>query len=145
MRQLVKKKCERTMKPGKLDMKLMEISEPSPTSHATASEAAALPVSGIQGTGEKWATGQSSKIIPPKTEICIAAWNVRTGHHVGQKEIIAKELKNYKISIAAVSELRLTGSGIMSIQPPSESYAMTLYYSGGEKQGVALGLRWIAE
>ena len=70
----------------------------------------------------------------PKSEIRIATWNVRTGHHVGQKEIVAMELSKCKISIAALSEQRLTGSGMLTIQPPAMDEKMTLFYSSGGKQ-----------
>jgi exonuclease III len=79
------------------------------------------------------------KLMTPKLEIRIAAWNVRTGHHVGQKEIIAMELSKCKISIAAVSELRCTGSGTLTIQPPTNGETMTLFYSGGEKREAGVG------
>ncbi|CAF0799104.1 unnamed protein product [Didymodactylos carnosus] len=103
-------------------------------------------MSGTQGTGEKWATGQTKKekrnkpkLTTPKSEIQIAAWNVRTAHNVGQKEIIAKELLNHKISIAALSELRLTGSGTTTVEPPITDEKMTLFYSGGEKREAGVG------
>ena len=72
--------------------------------------------------------------MTPKSEICIATWNVRTEHHVGQRGIIAMELSKCKISLAALSELRLTGSGMLTIQPPAMDETMTLFYSGGEKR-----------
>lgn len=72
-------------------------------------------------------------------EIRIAAWNVRTGHHVGQKEIIAKDLLSCKIDIAALSEVRLPGSGQMVVEPPSIDDQMTLYYSGGDKREAGVG------
>ncbi|MGH0125517.1 UNVERIFIED_CONTAM: hypothetical protein FKN15_043367 [Acipenser sinensis] len=84
--------------------------------HATTSRATNGPALGTQGAGEKWTTGRSIKAIKPKTEIRLAAWNVLTGHHVGQKEIIARELTNCKILIAALSELRLAGSRTTTIR-----------------------------
>ncbi|EYC22440.1 hypothetical protein Y032_0017g3350 [Ancylostoma ceylanicum] len=81
---------------------------------ATASGATDAPVLGTMGTGVKWTTGRKENAlrrikgkpgITPKKELRIAAWNVRTGHQVGQKEIIARELTRCKISIAALSEL----------------------------------------
>ncbi|MBN3281200.1 RTJK polymerase, partial [Polyodon spathula] len=108
-------------------------------SHATASGETAAPALGTQGAGEKWTTGQSIKAIKPKTEIRLAAWNVLTGHHVGQKEIIARELTNCKISIPALSELRLTGSRTTTIRVPDSDKTMTLYYSGGDKRQGSVG------
>ncbi len=104
----------RTGKPGKIGVKPMEIESKS-TANVTASGATDAPVLGTQDAGEKWITGQRKKIVTPKLEIKVAAWNVRTGHHVGQKEIIARELLKCKISIATLSELRMTGSGTMTI------------------------------
>ncbi|KAG2460450.1 CFDP2 protein, partial [Polypterus senegalus] len=92
-----------------------------------------------QGTGVKWATGRRPKLSTPKTELRIGAWNVRTGHHVGQKEIIVKELTTCKITIAAISELRLTGSGTMIVQPPAIDDQMTLFHSGGDKREAGVG------
>lgn len=110
------------------------------TSRATASGAADAPVLGIQGAGVKLATGRNqSKLISPKNNLYLAAWNVRTGHHVGQKELIAKELSSCNISIAALSELRLTGSGTMTVQLPTSTDSMTLFYSGGDKRAAGVG------
>lgn len=84
----------------------MDSSELNSSFNATASGAADAPVLGNQDAGEKWATGRRNrKIITLKVEIQIAVWNVRTGHHIGQKEIIAKELLSCKIDIPALSEL----------------------------------------
>lgn len=49
------------------------------------------------------------------------------------------ELSKCKISIAAVSELRLTGSGTLTIDPPTIDNTMTLFYSGGEKREAGVG------
>lgn len=119
----------------------MENHESNFTLKATASGAADAPALGNLDAGEKYATGQRNqrKIVTPKMEIRIAAWNVRTGHHVGQKEIIAKELLSCKIDIAALSEVRLTGSGQMVVEPPSIDDQMTLYYSGGDKREAGVG------
>lgn len=84
-------------------MNPMDSSELNSSFNVTASGAADAPVLGNQDAGEKWATGRRN--ITPKVEIQIAVWNVRTGHHVGQKEIIAKELLSSKIDIPALSEL----------------------------------------
>ncbi|CAM4496109.1 unnamed protein product [Leuciscus chuanchicus] len=119
----------------------MENYESNFTLNATASGAADAPALGNLDAGEKYATGRRNqrKIVTPKMEIRIAAWNVRTGHHVGQKEIIAKELLSCKIDIAALSEVRLTGSGQMVVEPPSIDDQMTLYYSGGDKREAGVG------
>lgn len=53
----------------------METDDASLT-HATASEVANALALGIQGAGEKRATGQWIKFTTQKMEICIATWNV---------------------------------------------------------------------
>lgn len=94
---------------------------------------------GKTGMKPMGAAGPKNKFFTPKSQVRVAAWNVRTGHHVGQKEIIAKELLDCKISIAAVSELRMIGSGEMTIRLPSEEVTMTFLYSGGEKCEAGVG------
>uniref|UniRef100_A0A914XR53 Endonuclease/exonuclease/phosphatase domain-containing protein n=1 Tax=Plectus sambesii TaxID=2011161 RepID=A0A914XR53_9BILA len=109
------------------------------TINATAFGAADALALGTQGAGEKWATGCRFKLFNTKTNIQIAAWNVQTGHHVGQKELIAAEIIKGKISIAALSELRITGSGTLTINPPKIDEVVTLYYSGGDKREAGVG------
>ena len=109
------------------------------TAHATAFEAAYAPASGNQDAGEKWATGQRKKLITTRAEVKIGTWNVRTGHHVGQKEIIARELFRCKISITALSEPRITGSGTLTIPSTITDDTMTLFYSGGQKREAGVG------
>uniref|UniRef100_A0A914XFE1 Endonuclease/exonuclease/phosphatase domain-containing protein n=1 Tax=Plectus sambesii TaxID=2011161 RepID=A0A914XFE1_9BILA len=109
------------------------------TINATAFGAADALVLGTQGAGEKWVTGRRSKLFNTKTNIQIAAWNVRTGHHVGQKELIAAEIIKGKISIATLSELRITGSGTLAINPPEINETVALYYSGGDKREAGVG------
>ncbi|KIH43775.1 endonuclease/exonuclease/phosphatase family protein [Ancylostoma duodenale] len=72
-----------------------------------------------------------------------ATCNIRTGHHVGQKEAVIRELLRYGISIAILSELRLTGSGRLRVASPDNNDEwMMLYYSGGEQhmEGVGFAL-----
>lgn len=116
--------------------------------NATASGAADVPALADnrgQGAGEKFATGQRTnwkqkhKLITPKLEVQLATWNVRTGYHVGQLEIIARELSRYKISITALSELRLTESGTKTIRIPGNGDEMTFFYSGGHKHIEGVG------
>lgn len=88
---------------------------------------------GTQDASEKWTTVQGNIRISLKVAINIGVWNVRKGHHVGQNEIIVQEIQRWNIQIAALSELRLMGSGTTSIKPSSSNEPMTLYYSGVEK------------
>ena len=107
-----------------------------------------------QGAAEKYTTGQlimderpdlqphqleRTKCVTPKRCLKLAAWNVRTGFHVGQRETIARELLRYGIAITALSELRLTGSGNMRIDAPDNDDWLTLYYSGGEQHTEGVG------
>lgn len=72
----------------------------------------------------------------------IRACNVRTGHQVGNREIIIRESLRFGIFIAVLSELRLTGSGSMRVQAPNSGESILLYYSGGSKhvQGVGFAV-----
>ncbi|EYC13705.1 hypothetical protein Y032_0043g876 [Ancylostoma ceylanicum] len=88
---------------------------------ATASGATDAPVLGTMGTGVKRTTGRKER------------------HQVGQKEIIARELTRCKISIAALSELRMNGSGAATIKVPDSDQTMTLYYSGGDEHREGVG------
>ena len=80
-------------------------------------DASALADNQDQGADEKFATGQQQqqlryqkpKTATPKTRIKIATWNVRTGYQVGYRQVIVSELLRYGISIAPLTELRLTG------------------------------------
>ncbi|CAF1594122.1 unnamed protein product [Adineta ricciae] len=133
----------RTGKPAKTGMKPMK-SKLKSTAHATAFGAADAPALGIQDAGEKLATGQrkgerEKKLITTRAEVKIAAWNVRTRHYVGQKEIIARELSRCKVSIAALTELRITGSGTTTIQHTPADDTMMLYYSRGQKREAGVG------
>lgn len=117
----------------------MESQRSALSTNATASGAADAPALGTQGTGGKWTTGHQLHRLMPKTPINVAAWNVRTGHHVGQKEIIARELSKLNALITALSELWLTGSGTVAVEVPAMDEKMTLYYSGGDKREAGVG------
>ncbi|VDO79495.1 unnamed protein product [Heligmosomoides polygyrus] len=79
-----------------------------------------------QGAGAKSTTGYTAKMFTPKREVTVESWNVRTAYQVGQKEIIARELVRYKVNIAALSELRLTGSVRMKIPVPDRDAQVML-------------------
>ncbi|KAE9547788.1 hypothetical protein FO519_008999, partial [Halicephalobus sp. NKZ332] len=79
------------------------------------------------------------KLVTPKIKLKLAAWNVRTAYQVGQKEIIARELARYGISIAILSELHLTGTGNMRVEIPNSKDTITLYYSGGDLHRAGVG------
>lgn len=53
--------------------------------------------------------------------------------------MIAQELSKCNVSIAPLSELWLTGSGLMTVQPPVANETMMLFYSGGDKQEAGVG------
>ncbi|EYB84734.1 hypothetical protein Y032_0311g2148 [Ancylostoma ceylanicum] len=72
------------------------------------------------------------KIVTRKRLLKIASWNIRTGHHVGQKENVIRDLLRYGISIAVLQELRITGTGCTRVTSPDSNDWMMLYYSGGE-------------
>lgn len=59
----------------------------------TASGGADAPALGTQSVIDKWITGQIKQLkFTPETQIFFGTWSVRTGHHAGQKEVIAMEL-----------------------------------------------------
>lgn len=82
--------------------------EPNLFNYATTSRTAIASALGFKDATKKYVTGQRQqrqRLINLKKEIQVAGWNVRTGSHIGQKKIIARELSAYKISTAVVSEL----------------------------------------
>src|ERR1700744_5682342 len=65
----------------------------------------------------------------------VASWNVRTLTNRGKEKILMHQLEKYKITIAALSEVRWIGKGIKSWGE------YTMVYSGEEKlkqHGVAI-------
>ena len=122
--------------------------------HATASgeaDTSALASARDQSADEKFATGQQQqqqqkqlpyqnpKIVIPKYRIQIATGSVRTGHQVGNHEVIVSELLRYEISIAALSKLRLKGSENTRVQALNNDDHM-ICYSGGDKHIEGVGL-----
>ena len=112
--------------------------------HATAfgaADASVLANNRDQSVDEKFATGQQQqqqqlhyqkpKILTPKNRIKIATWDVCIGYQVSNREVIVSELLRYGISIAALTELRLTESGSMLVQALNNDDYMILYYFGG--------------
>ena len=55
------------------------------------------------------------------------------------KKNIAMKLSKCKIYFAALSELRLTGSGMLTVQPPAMDETMMLFYSDGGKRETGVG------
>ncbi|KIH58495.1 hypothetical protein ANCDUO_11298 [Ancylostoma duodenale] len=101
------------------------------------------------GTGVECTTGcqedvpgiAEGKLGMLKRDLRIAARNIRTGHHVGQKEVFARELTRCSLSIAALSELRSSESKTVPIKVPGSALTMPLYFSGsGHREGVGIKL-----
>ncbi|KAK6031270.1 hypothetical protein OSTOST_02584, partial [Ostertagia ostertagi] len=89
---------------------------------ATASGGADAPIPRSQGIGGKTLTGQKKEIprlLTPKSKLRLGSWNVRTAFHCGQKEIIARELSKCRVTVAALSELRISGCGTTRVQVPA--------------------------
>ncbi|KAK6015664.1 endonuclease/exonuclease/phosphatase family protein [Ostertagia ostertagi] len=87
-------------------------------------------------------TGQKKEIprlLTPKSKLRLGSWNVRTAFHCGQKEIIARELSKCRVTVAALSELRISGCGTTRVQVPATDDWMTLYYSGGQEHRDGVG------
>ncbi|KAK6032522.1 hypothetical protein OSTOST_01295 [Ostertagia ostertagi] len=109
---------------------------------ATASGGADAPIPRSQGIGGKTLTGQKKEIprlLTPKSKLRLGSWNVRTAFHCGQKEIIARELSKCRVTVAALSELRISGCGTTRVQVPATDDWMTLYYSGGQEHRDGVG------
>ena len=73
----------------------------------------------------------------------MATWNVRTGCDTGQLEIICGELDRYNISLAFLTELRLTCQGQTEVNVPRTDNSYIIYYSGADTrvQGVGFALK----
>ena len=94
----------------------------------------------FQDVGEKSATGQKKRRgITTKDDFTIGAWNIRTGLDFEQRKLVAKELLQYNISIAAISEVRKHGSGTELFHFLPEKTSAKLYWSGGEKSERGVG------
>ena len=94
----------------------------------------------FQDVGEKSATGQKKRRgITTKDDFTIGAWNIRTGLDFEQRKLVAKELLQYNISIAAISEVRKHGSGTELFHFLPEKASAKLYWSGGEKSERGVG------
>lgn len=54
-------------------------------------------------------------LFSPKTVIKVAQWNVRTMYEIGKCAQIAKEMRNYEISVLGISEARWNQSGVVTL------------------------------
>lgn len=50
-------------------------------------------------------------VITPKNETILGCWNVRTMYEIGKSAQIAREMKNYRMGLLGISEVRWTGFG----------------------------------
>lgn len=71
----------------------------------------AHPIGGLQGGGDKCATGTKPTIKLPTHGITIGTWNVRTLHQCGKVKELTHELKRYRWDIVGLAEVRWTGFG----------------------------------
>ncbi|CAM4537743.1 unnamed protein product [Leuciscus chuanchicus] len=97
-----------------------QVRNPKNATASGAAHALTLVTSQPQDVGEKYATGRGSKSPPgpplsTKRPVFLATWNIRTGYAVGQREQVAQELAKYNVAIVAITELRLTDFGNMSV------------------------------
>ena len=77
-----------------------------------------------------------SYLLRPNNSINVAAWNVRTMFEASRTAQIAKEMRQYNISILGISEARWTGSGKLTCNSGE-----TIIYSGKDQDhqsGVAV-------
>ncbi|VDN26926.1 unnamed protein product [Dibothriocephalus latus] len=71
----------------------------------------------------------------------IGCWNVRTLLDPCRQALLARELWDYKVDVACLSEVRLPDSGTRKINVPQEDSAYVLLHSGSQTN---TGLRGVA-
>ena len=69
-----------------------------------------------------------------RRQLRVATWNVITLSHDGYAEALSHELQRYKISLAGLTEVRLTGSGSHELNGAS------IFFSGGDRHERGVGL-----
>ena len=86
-------------------------------------------------------TAKPKKLLSPRTETRIGAWNVRTMYDTGKSAQIAQEMEAYNLALLGLSETRWTKSGRTKLLS-----GQTIIFSGHEEddaphtQGVGLML-----
>lgn len=90
-------------------------------------------------SGGLQASDAGEKIVTPKNHLIFATWNVQSGYQVGKIEQICSETSRYNIDLTALTELRLTGSGVKQVSNLDNTVNMQLYFSGGESHVRGVG------
>jgi len=75
-----------------------------------------------------------SRILTAKSITRIGTWNVRTADATGKLAQIINEMKQYKLTILGISEMRWPGSGKLT------SDGVTIVYSGGVQHEKGVGI-----
>src|SRR6218665_4166269 len=70
-------------------------------------------------------TRMRHNLFPAKSVTNIVTWNVRSLYKTGGLAQLIREMRNYDLQILGISEMRWTGSGMMS------SKGVTVLHSGG--------------
>ena len=69
----------------------------------------------------------NGRLLSPREVQRVGTWNVRTLHGTGKPELLANEMKRYKVSIVAVTETHLAGEGEM---PLDDKGRYSILFSG---------------
>ena len=71
-----------------------------------------------------------ARTINSRESLHVGCWNVRTLLDKGSQSIAIRSLHDYKVDIACLSEVRISGSGSKAIKVPGRDQDYNLYYSG---------------
>ena len=82
--------------------------------------------------------------VNSRKPVFVGCWNVRTLLQPGSQALTMRSLYDYKVDVACLSEVRLSGSGSHSVKVPGVDYHYSIYYSGYDdpigQHGVAIAL-----
>ena len=83
-----------------------------------------------QGSESRKEAARPTPLLTPKTTVKIGTWNVRTMYETGRTAQVAKEMRNYNISLLGLSETRWLQAGQIRLATGEK-----LLYSGHTEDG----------
>ena len=109
------------------------------------SNATASPVrDALRGRLVPGVISELARTINSRESLHVGCWNVRTLLDEGSQSIAIRSLHDYKVDIACLSEVRISGSGSKVIKVPGRDQDYSLYYSGPPtrtgQHGVAIAM-----